>query len=75
MSDASELEAHLRADIPCAKRDKIHVQGIDDAQERKIKERKKTSDSLTEEQKWKNIYMILFPDANKNALPSPCKSV
>ncbi|KAI1857967.1 hypothetical protein JX265_010997 [Neoarthrinium moseri] len=71
MDNDEALEEHLRSDIPCTKRDVIRVQGIDDAQEKKLKERKKTSASLTEEQKWKDIYVILFPQANKNALPSP----
>ncbi|KAK9798848.1 hypothetical protein SCARD494_02726 [Seiridium cardinale] len=71
MPDAAALEEHLRSDIPCVKREVVRVQGIDDAQDKRLKERKKTSGSLTEEQKWRDIYMILFPNANKNALPSP----
>jgi hypothetical protein len=75
MLDATELEDHLRSDTPCVKRDLIRVQGISEAQEKKLKERKKTSASLGEEQKWREIYMILFPNANKHALPSPCELV
>lgn len=29
---------------------------------------------MTDEQRWRDIYMILFPEANKNNLPNPCKS-
>ncbi|KAH6656714.1 hypothetical protein BKA67DRAFT_552823 [Truncatella angustata] len=71
MADALALEGHLRSDVPCVKRDVVRMLGIDEAQEKKLKERKKTSGSLTEEHKWKDIYMILFPRSNKNALPSP----
>jgi hypothetical protein len=73
MHDANDLEEHLRADTPCAKRDRVRVQGIDETMEKKLRERRKTSPGVSEEQKWKEIYMILFPKANKNALPSPCE--
>lgn len=75
MADAAMLANHLRSDVPCAKRDVVHIHGIDEAQEKKLRERKKTSTALTEEQKWKDIYMIIFPKANKNVLPSPCESL
>ncbi|KAF2999570.1 hypothetical protein E8E14_003613 [Neopestalotiopsis sp. 37M] len=71
MDDQSKLNDHLRSDKPCEKREVTRMQGINDAQYKKLRERRKTTGTLTEEQKWLDIYMILFPEANRKALPSP----
>ena len=68
------MNAHLRSDDPCRKKDIAAAQGIDEQQEKKLKERKRVGSSVTDEQRWRDIYMILFPGANKNSLPSPCES-
>ncbi|KAK8107350.1 uncharacterized protein PG998_009363 [Apiospora kogelbergensis] len=70
-ADAKALNAHLRSDDPCRKKDIAAAQGIDEQQEKKLKERKRVGSSVTDEQRWRDIYMILFPGANKNSLPSP----
>lgn len=75
MDDQSELNDHLRSDKPCEKREVTRMQGINDAQDKKLRERRKTTGTLTEEQKWLDIYMILFPEANRKALPSPCEHI
>lgn len=72
-SDAKTLNAHLRSDNPCRKKDIAAAQGIDEHQEKKLRERKRVGSAVTDEQRWRDIYMILFPEANKNNLPSPCK--
>ena len=46
--------------------------GFDKIQETQIRSRKRR-DSQTEEDKWNDIYLILFP-GEENALPSPCMS-
>ncbi|KAI2616313.1 hypothetical protein GGR54DRAFT_641739 [Hypoxylon sp. NC1633] len=70
--DARDLAEHIRADVPCGKLEKIPVlQGIDETTEAELKVRKKSCPSITDEQRWKDIYMILFPKANPKALPSP----
>lgn len=71
MDDQTKLNEHLRSDMPCEKREVTRLQGINDAQDKKLRERRKTTNTLTEEQKWLDIYMILFPEANQKALPSP----
>ncbi|ETS77484.1 hypothetical protein PFICI_11358 [Pestalotiopsis fici W106-1] len=71
MDDQSKLNDHPRSDTPCEKRDVTRMQGINDAQDKKLRECRKTTGTLTEEQKWLDIYMILFPEANPKALPSP----
>lgn len=73
MEDQTKLNDHLRSDTPCVKRDVPRSRGINDAQEKKLRERRKTTVTLTDEQKWLDIYVILFPEANQKTLPSPCK--
>ncbi|KAI0479438.1 hypothetical protein GGR56DRAFT_635030 [Xylariaceae sp. FL0804] len=69
--DARELQNHLRADEPCKKLDLVPVQGIDEATEAQLRVRKRNAPGATEEQRWKEIYLILFPNANRHAIPSP----
>jgi hypothetical protein len=75
MDDQSKLNEHLRSDKPCEKREVARLQGINDAQEKKLRERPKTTGTLTREQKWLDIYMILFPETSRKALPSPCEQI
>ncbi|XDG03555.1 hypothetical protein ABKA04_003170 [Annulohypoxylon sp. FPYF3050] len=70
--DSKDLNGHLRAEILCAKLDLVPaLQGIDDEIEAKLKVRKKQCPGMTDEQRWGEIYMILFPKANPNAIPTP----
>ncbi|KAI2779247.1 hypothetical protein F4815DRAFT_500576 [Daldinia loculata] len=70
--DAKDLAEHLRADVPCEKLDVVPVlQGIDEATEAKLKVRRKNCPGMTDEQRWGEIYKILFPSANFNAMPTP----
>ncbi|OTB04062.1 hypothetical protein M426DRAFT_321159 [Hypoxylon sp. CI-4A] len=70
--DATDLAEHIRADVPCEKLAEIPVlQGIDEATEAKLKVRRKNCPGMTDEQRWRDIYLILFPKANPNAMPTP----
>ncbi|KAI2471522.1 hypothetical protein F4781DRAFT_440155 [Annulohypoxylon bovei var. microspora] len=69
--DAKDLGDHLRAEDLCEKLDPVPTQGIDEATEAKLKVRKKNGPGMTDEQRWGEIYMILFPKANPSALPTP----
>lgn len=72
--DARDLAEHIRADVPCEKLEIVPVpQGIDETTEAELKVRKKSCPGMTDEQRWRDIYMILFPKANPKAIPSPCK--
>lgn len=74
--DAKDLAEHLRADVPCEKLDVVPMlQGIDEATEAKLKVRRKNCPGMTDEQRWGEIYKILFPSANFNAMPTPCKPI
>ncbi len=70
--DDKELQAHLRADEPCKKSHVAPEEGIDQDTERKLRERKRHNSGQTETQRWNDIYLLLFPSADRNALPSPC---
>jgi DNA-directed RNA polymerase subunit M/transcription elongation factor TFIIS len=63
---------HSRQPESCALRRVEHVNGIDKVQEAQLKRRKKPTE--TEEQRWKAMFLILFPDDDEDAIPSPCKS-
>ncbi|KAI1811529.1 hypothetical protein GGS20DRAFT_579026 [Poronia punctata] len=65
------LQDHLRADEPCKKRNMVLEEGIDLDTEKKLRERKKHNSSETETQRWKDIYLLLFPSADRDAIPSP----
>ncbi|KAL8410359.1 hypothetical protein RB596_000173 [Gaeumannomyces avenae] len=45
------------------------------SREKKLRSRKKgpsaVSEDLTEAQKWRNVYRILFPDVREDEIPSP----
>ncbi|KAI1311748.1 hypothetical protein F5Y03DRAFT_410012 [Xylaria venustula] len=69
--DDKELQAHLRADDPCKKSHVVPEEGIDQDTERKLRQRKKPNSGQTEIQRWNDIYLLLFPQADRNAIPSP----
>ncbi|KAI0435864.1 hypothetical protein F4803DRAFT_275905 [Xylaria telfairii] len=66
-----ELQVHLRADEPCKKSNVAPEEGIDQDTERKLRERKRHNSGQTETQRWNDIYLLLFPGVDRNAIPSP----
>lgn len=44
------------------------------SQEESLRVKKRVPPNTTEEDRWNEMYMVLFPDADIKALPSPCKS-
>lgn len=71
--EAQDLNRHLRSDEPCQKRDLVAALGIDESQEKRLKERKKSGSATDDAERWREIYLVLFPKASRNAVPSPCK--
>ncbi|TGJ88144.1 hypothetical protein E0Z10_g674 [Xylaria hypoxylon] len=69
--DTDPEETHLRADEACKKSHAPPEEGIDQDTERKLRERKRHNSGQTETQRWNDIYLLLFPGADRNALPSP----
>ncbi|KAI1506680.1 hypothetical protein F5X99DRAFT_423300 [Biscogniauxia marginata] len=69
--EKKDLESHLRADVRCEKVELVSVLGIDEATEAKLRMRKKYGPGVSEEQRWKDIYIMLFPNASRRSVPSP----
>ncbi|KAM5362064.1 hypothetical protein ACJZ2D_012731 [Fusarium nematophilum] len=65
---------HQRTPQPCPLREMEHVEGFDAAQERSLKSRKRANPELSETEKWKRVFQILFPHVLDDDIPSPCKS-
>jgi hypothetical protein len=66
-----ELVAHQRSDTPCRVKVSHEREGIDEAQERKLRARSATA--KTEYQRWIDVYRILFPNDDPSTIPHPCK--
>lgn len=49
------------------------MEGFDKDQEKALKGRKTMFRAQTEEEKWKIVYLILFPDTALGEMPSPCE--
>jgi hypothetical protein len=67
-----QLSDHQRLEIPCETRAEEPRDGIDDAQLQLLRSKKKLpgKKEMSEEEKWTNVYRIIFP--NDDPVPSPC---
>src|SRR2546423_2138876 len=70
MKPEKDLEEHIRAQSPCLVRPQI-VKWVPREKVGILKDRKKVFAGQTEEERWKCIYGILFPD--DPILPRPCE--
>jgi len=52
-------------------REQVPLEGFDKEQERRLKSKKKSQVYQTEEEKWKSVYRILFPDDGEADIPTP----
>jgi hypothetical protein len=68
------LNGHQRAVPAC----EVHYfpvsEGVSVLQKEKVRSRKRVKPDETEAEKWHRLYLILFPDADPNNLPSPRES-
>ena len=48
-------------------------EGIDDEQEKRIKSRKRSAGTQSEEDLWRAMYKVIFPDTDERLTPSPCR--
>ncbi|KAI0813413.1 hypothetical protein GGR55DRAFT_677054 [Xylaria sp. FL0064] len=62
---------HQRASIPCELRESEPIEGFDAEQERQLKSRKKKSHIVSEIDKWRAVFQILFPHVLPDEIPSP----
>lgn len=69
------LQSHLQQDPPCVvQENRMLHEGFTKNQEKRLRSRKKAHADTSDEAKWREIYMILFPDDDPSSIPSPCES-
>jgi len=62
-------------DPPCTiKQNTVPHEGFTKDQEKRLRSRKKAHADMTDEDKWVEIYQILFPDDDPESIPGPCES-
>ncbi|KAL6406688.1 hypothetical protein AUP68_09490 [Ilyonectria robusta] len=69
-SEKTQLE-HLTAEKPCQKREKPKLEGVDSSTEKILRSRKHMQKHNNEEDRWREIYVILFPGTNAESIPNP----
>ncbi|KAK4158993.1 hypothetical protein QBC43DRAFT_223071 [Cladorrhinum sp. PSN259] len=66
------LQGHLQMDPPCiVKSNSVPHEGFTKDQEKRLRSRKKAHADMTDEDKWNEIYQILFPDDDPESIPGP----
>jgi hypothetical protein len=65
------LREHQRDPQGCEIKEQAPLEGFDKEQERKLKSKKRSLVHLSEEEKWKSVYRILFPDDDDMGMPTP----
>ena len=71
-NSAEEQTEHLRLAEACIVGAVETADGFDDAQEARLKSRKSLT-TLTEAEKWRRVWKILFPQDADADIPEPCK--
>lgn len=64
---------HAQLEEPCKLVKNVSIEGFNKDQLKKLKSRKRARGNRSEEENWRNIYRILFPDCT--VIPDPCTSV
>ncbi|KAI1302012.1 hypothetical protein F5Y03DRAFT_215068 [Xylaria venustula] len=62
---------HQRAPTPCELKESEPIEGFDADQERQLRSRKKKSHVVSEVDKWRAVFQILFPHIMSDEIPSP----
>ena len=73
-SDANLVD-HRRASLGCTRKTVSSRDGVTFEQEKELKSRKRVKQDETEEEKWIRAFLVLFPNDEPQACPSPCESV
>lgn len=67
-----EHQVHMRTNPPCeVTEERIQLEGFDSSQEKLLRSRKRMQRDITEEDKWRDVYHILFPADDPAAMPTP----
>ncbi|KAF2492919.1 hypothetical protein BU16DRAFT_93784 [Lophium mytilinum] len=67
----AELKAHSRIPEGCEIRDEERLEGFDLSQEKRLRSKKRGLLGDAREDQWRDVYLILFPDALLSEIPSP----
>ncbi|KAJ8129302.1 hypothetical protein O1611_g4333 [Lasiodiplodia mahajangana] len=62
---------HQRAPVPCELGEREPIEGFDADQEKQLKSRKKKSHLVSDIDKWRAVFQILFPHVPTDQIPSP----
>jgi len=66
---AGDLESHSKRPVACDPTSAVFPEGITPGIYQRLKSRKKLTRDQSEEERWKDIYKVLFPTAND--IPNP----
>ncbi|KAK4209698.1 hypothetical protein QBC37DRAFT_485899 [Rhypophila decipiens] len=70
--DEPRLDAHITRDEACKVLSPLPpMEGFDGQQEAQLRSRKRSVVSRSEVEKWRQVYMILFPRVHEKDVPSP----
>jgi uncharacterized C2H2 Zn-finger protein len=68
----ADVDSHLQRKQVCEIGEAKSIERLDKTMEVRLRSRKRTT--LSEVEKWKEVYRILFPDDSDDMMPSPCKN-
>ena len=75
-ANEEQLKEHAQAEVPCTvQKGAIRHKGITPQQLKELKSRKRPNKDVgrTEEDRWVEMYTLLFPDIPRDRIPSPCE--
>ena len=67
-----ELKVHLRLEEICNLEPEMIADGIDKHTEEQLKSKRRVPGVITEVDKWKQVWRILFPEDPEDKIPDPC---
>lgn len=71
-----DYDAHMRSTDRCENRPPPEqTDGFNAMQKNRLRSRPKGYKSMSEAQKWRHVYLILFPETRESDIPSPCKRI
>jgi hypothetical protein len=73
LENEADLRRHQKSETPCQVRSFVPAGGMTLERRDQLRSRKRAAGWKTEEEKWLDIYSILFPDDDLSNMPTPCK--
>ena len=72
-ADEAKLIEHQREPEGCVVRIDSAADGLNKKQVERLKHRKSMFQAGSEDEKWKIVYLVCFPDTALDAMPTPCE--